>query len=70
MGQGNVVRVRKGRRLKLDEGSTEAPWWAERIFRRKFWGRAGTAWAKREKAEHSSGAGRLCSKRVLVKQKD
>lgn len=26
VGQGNVVRVRKGRRLKLDEGSTEAPW--------------------------------------------
>lgn len=26
VGQGNVVRVRKGRRPKLDEGSTEAPW--------------------------------------------
>lgn len=25
IGQGNVVRIRKGRRLELDEGSTEAP---------------------------------------------
>lgn len=70
VGQGKVVRVRKGRRLELDEGSTEASKWAERLLRRKLWGGAGTAWARRQKAEHSSGAGRLYNKGMLVKQKD
>lgn len=46
VGQGKVVRGRKGKRLELDEGSTEAPWWAERLFRRKLWGRAGAVWQR------------------------
>lgn len=34
----------------------------------KLWGRGGTVWARREKAENSSGAGRLYSKGMLVKK--
>jgi len=33
-------------------------------------GRPGTVWARREKAENSSGAGRLYSKGMLVKKDD
>lgn len=54
-GQGKVVRVRKGRKLELDEGSTEAPWWAERLFRRKLWGRAETVWARRQRQSIHQG---------------
>lgn len=35
VGQGKGVRMRQGRRLELDEGSTDGPWWAERLFRRR-----------------------------------
>lgn len=34
----------------------------------EFWGRAGTVWARREKGENSSGAGRLHNKGMLVKK--
>ena len=36
----------------------------------ELWGRAGTVWARREKAENSSGAERLYSKGMLVKERD